>query len=363
MKKILILTSFPPTKKTAGQNFSRQLIVNLSKKAEIDLVYFSYEDHEIETISNINFIKKIKNNFLSKIVNVLLCPFVHPFFSSRFNLVVLFWLLRNKNYYDIILFDFTQIHLYSYFIKHPKKIHFSHDVIIQKFSRVKKKFECLFIRYSEKLVLKRAGKIFTFSYKDTRILEDFYKIKSEPVNFFLDREILTLESKNFEFKDHFSMYGAWNRKENYEGLDWYLDNVHSLTQNLKIIVIGPKMPSWILEKINTHSNISYLGFVENPYIHIAESRALIAPVFTGAGVKVKVIESLALGLDIIGTKVAFEGIKNNGSLLECNTSIEFVNCLNKYNNKKINRDVRIEKKDKFLESYKENNLVKKILNY
>lgn len=362
MKKILFLTSFPPNKKTAGQNFSRQLLTNLSKKTEIDLVYFSYEDHETDLDANINFIKEVKNNFFSKIFNILLFPFVHPFFSSRFNLIILFWLFKNKKKYDIIIFDFTQVHLYSYFLRHSKKIHFSHDVIIQKFSRVKNKLECFFIKYSEKIVLKRASKVFTFSSKDSRILEFLFNIKSEPTNFFLEKSILTLELDNLVFKDHFSMFGAWNRKENYEGLDWYLSNVHSLTENLKVVVIGPKMPLWLLKKINEIKNVSYIGFVENPYIHLAKSRALIAPVFIGAGVKVKVIESLALGLDVIGSKVAFEGIKNSDSLLECNTSMEFVNCLNKYNNKKIKQEVRIEKRNKFLENYKENNLVNKILN-
>ena len=51
-----------------------------------------------------------------------------------------------------------------------------------------------------------------------------------------------------------------------------------------------------------------LGFVDNPYKIMSESLGLIAPLFHGAGIKVKVIESLACGTPVIGTEVAFEGI-------------------------------------------------------
>jgi len=51
-----------------------------------------------------------------------------------------------------------------------------------------------------------------------------------------------------------------------------------------------------------------MGFLENPYPVISNARALISPLFTGAGIKVKVMESLACGTPVIGTRISFEGI-------------------------------------------------------
>ncbi len=56
----------------------------------------------------------------------------------------------------MLIFDFSQVQIYSYFLKHSNKIHICHDVIQQKFSRSKGKIECFFINFSEKHRVKRA---------------------------------------------------------------------------------------------------------------------------------------------------------------------------------------------------------------
>ena len=56
------------------------------------------------------------------------------------------------------------------------------------------------------------------------------------------------------------------------------------------------------------NKINYLGFVQDSYARIVQSSAVIVPLFTGAGVKVKVLDSFTTGTPVIGTDVAFEGI-------------------------------------------------------
>jgi hypothetical protein len=56
------------------------------------------------------------------------------------------------------------------------------------------------------------------------------------------------------------------------------------------------------------NNIDYLGFVDRPLDIIYTSCAVIAPLFTGAGVKVKVIDSFTTGTPVIGTNITFEGL-------------------------------------------------------
>ena len=70
------------------------------------------------------------------------------------------------------------------------------------------------------------------------------------------------------------------------------------------------MPEELQAKIKSNSSIEYIGFVDNPYPIIAQAKGLIAPLFHGAGVKVKVIESLSLGTPVMGTDITFEGIDN-----------------------------------------------------
>ena len=359
-KKILFITAFPPNKKTAGQNFSRQLISKLSKFSKVDLFYFSYKEHQLNKNLESNKIIKIKNNGLRKILNVLLYPFFHPFFTSRFGLTLLFKLIKERNNYDILIFDFSQVQIYSYFLKHSNKIHICHDVIQQKFYRSKGKIECFFINFSEKHILKRANKIFTFSQKDSGLIKKYYGLNSENVNFFLDEAIVDIKNNLFQVENYFIMYGAWNRKENYEGFDFFLKNVFPFLHDFDLKIIGPKMPNRLLKNINNYKNIEYLGFVDNPYKVISKSKALIAPVFSGAGVKVKVIESIALGLDVIGTEIAFEGIEFNDNKHICNSDRDFVNTINKFNLIKVDSTEREKRKLIFHENYN-NNLIESIL--
>lgn len=113
-------------------------------------------------------------------------------------------------------------------------------------------------------------------------------------------------------KNRFCFYGAWNRVENTEGLEWFLKNVYpKLEKNYYFVVIGGGMPLFLQDKLKTYKNFMYLGFVDDPIKEIAKCQALIAPLHKGAGVKVKVIDSLSSGTCTIGTEVAFEGIEDN----------------------------------------------------
>ncbi len=74
-----------------------------------------------------------------------------------------------------------------------------------------------------------------------------------------------------------------------------------------------------------------LGFVENPYPVLAGARALIAPLFQGAGVKFKVLEALACGTTVVGTEIALEGIAADPGeeLIRCTTGQDFITEINK----------------------------------
>jgi hypothetical protein len=48
MNRILFITAFPPNRKTAGQNYSKELLNSLKDTFDIDLISFSYPNHDIE---------------------------------------------------------------------------------------------------------------------------------------------------------------------------------------------------------------------------------------------------------------------------------------------------------------------------
>lgn len=336
MKKILFITAFPPNRMTAGQNYSRELLSSLVGDFNIDLISFSYPNHSIEVDRKINILKNYNVSKVSKLISWLQVPFVHPFFAFRFRIDLLIYLLKNVKNYNCLYFDFSQVFLYSLFLKHPCKIMMSHDVIFQKMKRSKWfKFNPvnLLLYSTEKNILTTADVILTFSKKDKLLLDDLYRLNSNVVSFFIDEKIKQLNYQTIVLERKFCFFGAWNRPENIEGLVWFFEEVFQFTEeNIKFEIIGPGLDERILEKIECLNRVEYLGFIDNPYKNIAESLALIAPIFQGAGVKVKVIESLATGTSIFGSELAFEGIDDlgDGSMILCTTAADYIKGINTF---------------------------------
>lgn len=301
--KILFLTAFPPNKKTAGQNYTRQLLNDLGNNHEVDLIYWRFPDHEVNVSDKINIIKVLEvKKFPVNLINFLS---IFPLFSKRYSNKIRFYLSGIASEYDVIYFDFSQVFIYARKLNHPFKIGMSHDVIAQKYGRHKlfKHLLC-WIKKSEEKCLRSLSHVFTFSKKDSDWIKKEYGIQSHPVSFYVSPEILKTNRSELPIEDYYVMYGAWNRKENQDSIRWLLKQ--GISKRIKIL--GGGMPSSLLSEISDQSNIEYCGFIDNPYPVIAKSKGLIAPLFQGAGVKVKAVESLALGTPVIGTDVTFEGI-------------------------------------------------------
>ena len=309
MKKILFISAFPPSNKTAGQNYTCQLLSDLSKDYKIDMIYWAYAGHKAIIPLAINVREEIVLTKIRKVLNAIKAFIFFPLFSVRFDWRVCRQLNKIALEYDVVYFDFSQVFLYSLFIRHPFKVFMCHDVISQKYSR--KRLSNLYlwlVKLTESLLLKTAHLILCFSEKDVTYIRREFSLDAQKVSFYISDQIRSANQLDFEVERFFVLFGAWNRSENYDGLIWFCDNV--LPQcDIKCVVIGGGM-SEIQKTRITSDRVQCVGFVDDPYPIILRSAGLIAPIFQGAGVKVKVVESLALGTPVIGTDIAFEGIDN-----------------------------------------------------
>ena len=354
MKNVLFLTPFVPSNRAGGENYTRLLLEHLSANNRIDLLYYRYADDPIYECpnENVRVIKEIVNSTYVKIKNFLAYPKMHPIFSIRFNRNILAFLKKivEKNRYDVLFLDHTQMALYGKFFPSVKKILMSHDVMSQRFSR-KGGF------VSKKLILGGEGElmrmpnttVFTFSEKDRQIIHHYYGLDSKVTNFFLDQSIIEACPENVANRIVF--FGKWKRSDNFDGLLWFFDHCYEkLSKDVTISIIGKWLPEEFESRIKKMKNVEYLGFVENPYPLIANSIATISPIFSGAGVKVKVVESLACGTPIIGNDIAFEGISEDFDdfMVRVSSPEEYIKAV-------ANLDISIEKrkafKAKFIDLY------------
>ena len=314
--RILFLTPYVPSDRAGGEKFTKLLLEDLSKENQVDLVYYKYSfDKEyVCPNENVRVLKVCKNSTLVKLWNSVKHPTLHPTFSIRFSYRLLRFLKKawKQNSYDLLYLDHSQMLLYGKYFPDAKKVLMSHDVMAERFGHngglVSK-----FVRHSEgRLMHMPKLTIFKFSQKAVDLVKSAYGLPSLYTNFYLDENIVKAVPQKIE--DRFVFFGKWKRPDNFDGLKWFFDNVYSSRPKTeKYAIIGIGLPDDFKKYVESLPNVEYLGFVDNPYDVIANSKAVISPIFSGAGVKVKVVESLACGTPVVGNEFAFEGISQDFS--------------------------------------------------
>ena len=287
-----------------------------------------------------------------------------PLFSVRYNHKYRNFIkgVIGKHEYKAVFLNYSQVFKYGTMFNNIPIFCLSHDIIYQRTFRQKVPCMTKWAYSTEKRILNSFDStIFTFSHKDCKLLKELYCISSYPTNFYLDDNTLKATPSDGKF-DYFVLFGAWCRKENTYGLEWFFDRVYpKISEKPKVKIIGSKLNQEIVQRLTKYSEVEYLGFVDNPYPLIANAKAVLAPLFHGAGVKVKVIESLACGTPVIGTDVAFEGISSKYSefMYVANDASTFLNNLHCICS---NLEKRIEMKNMFLDTYNTYNIPQYINN-
>jgi glycosyltransferase involved in cell wall biosynthesis len=104
--------------------------------------------------------------------------------------------------------------------------------------------------------------------------------------------------------------GALDWMPNLQGLEWFLQKVWSkvLTSfpDVKLHIAGRNMPDSL--KNSAYQNITFYGEVENAIEFMNRYTIMIVPLLAGSGVRIKIIEGMALGKAIITTTVGINGI-------------------------------------------------------
>lgn len=104
--------------------------------------------------------------------------------------------------------------------------------------------------------------------------------------------------------------GALDWMPNQEGLTWFFENVWGEIlekhPDLVFYLAGRNAPRHF--KALPYPNVVFLGEVEDAYNFIRSKAVMIVPVLSGSGMRIKIIEGMALGKAIVTTSIGTEGI-------------------------------------------------------
>ena len=123
-------------------------------------------------------------------------------------------------------------------------------------------------------------------------------------------------------------FGAMHRLENQTAVDWFITKVFKpLRENilkLEFVVIGGGLPAKFAQRYND-SGVAFTGFVNDPGACFSNAICMVAPMFLGAGIKIKVLEGMAAGLPVLTGKVGIEGIgaEPGKQYVHCETPDEY----------------------------------------
>jgi glycosyltransferase involved in cell wall biosynthesis len=106
--------------------------------------------------------------------------------------------------------------------------------------------------------------------------------------------------------------GTMSHPPNREGLHWFVENVWpSLRRqhpDLRLQIVGRQPQRDILDLASDRLGIDVTGEVATMLPYYEQAAVVIAPVFSGGGTRLKILDALAVGRAVVATTVAAEGL-------------------------------------------------------
>ncbi len=131
------------------------------------------------------------------------------------------------------------------------------------------------------------------------------------------------------FNNHIVFYGAMARSENYLSAIWFIEKVMPLLSDLDVVfTVAGGNPHQSLVDLAS-DRVKILGFVDDVSEVLCNSLCLAAPLVTGGGIKLKIIESMSAGMPVLTNKIGIEGIpaENKKDYLFCETPEDYANSI------------------------------------
>lgn len=150
-----------------------------------------------------------------------------------------------------------------------------------------------------------------------------------------------IDMDNYELEDDFIAsdkpslchIGSMNWSPNIEGIEWFLDDVwpliHEAHPDLEFTVAGHGTPDHLMQRKD--ANVKFVGTVPDANEFMLDHELMIVPLLSGSGIRVKIVEAMALGRVVITTSVGAEGlsVENGKHLFIADTPEEYLSVINK----------------------------------
>ncbi|MCF8227483.1 MAG: glycosyltransferase family 4 protein [Bacteroidales bacterium] len=306
-----------------------QIPVNYKKQTDIELAYidlsikpvdaflnlFTNKSYHVQRFISKNFEERLKNILQSHTFDIIQFEtlFITPYLDMIRSLSDARIVLRAHNIEHLIwerIAGLTHNPLKRFYLKH--------------LARTLKNYELSALDHFDGIA--------TITQQDKSFFEQHTQIPVIDISFGVDLNKFPLPKDDFEFPSLFHI-GSMNWIPNIEGIRWFLDHVwldiHREFPKLKFYLAGREMPKWLYKA--AYPNVVVIGEVDDAWEFMQSKAIMLVPLLSGSGIRIKIIEGMALGKAVISTRIGAEGIncRHGSDILLADDPGEFREAINK----------------------------------
>jgi glycosyltransferase involved in cell wall biosynthesis len=124
--------------------------------------------------------------------------------------------------------------------------------------------------------------------------------------------------------------GKLDFRPNAEALAWFIPEVLAALGSARLFAVGAEPPEWLVSKGQHDARIAATGYVVDERPYFARAGALVLPLRTGGGSRLKALVAMASGLPIVSTRVGIEGLEAEPGVhyLQAESATDWISALN-----------------------------------
>ena len=286
--------------------------------------YDSSQNIQIYSIKN-SLVKKsfVKKKYQSLLYRIKKMEFYKSADANFINYnTIVDQLLRTFHIDYFIVQMLSDVQHFSYFKKisqHTRFIYQSHNVDTELALNDYHKGKISFKKYrriqlQESSLNKHTDAVLTVSSSDDDKLQclNAKKLKSFVIQtgFVMPKEPATFQV-NQNTRNTVVFFGSLNYSPNIQALHWFIDNcwnsIRAVVSDAQFLIIG----SGNCDNVSSFQQVDGVkihGFVEDTWDFYNQSAVSIVPVQEGSGIRIKILESMAMGVPVVSTSIGAEGI-------------------------------------------------------
>jgi glycosyltransferase involved in cell wall biosynthesis len=124
----------------------------------------------------------------------------------------------------------------------------------------------------------------------------------------IDVSNYAFESPRQEQQPSLLFLGKLDFRPNDEALHWFVHEVLRQLECARLFAVGAAPPKWLVAAGQQDDSVAVTGYVDDERPYLARCAALVLPLKTASGSRLKALIAMACGLPIVSTRVGMEGI-------------------------------------------------------